>query len=106
MLGQAHHFLRFNRGKSEYAEERYAKETKRLYGVLDKRLANNEWVNGQDYSIADMAIWPWAARHEWHDVNLAEEFPNVARWFRPIAQRPAVIAGWNVPATDQQIPSV
>ncbi len=106
MLGQAHHFLKFNKGKSEYAEERYATECKRLYGVLDRRLADNEWINGSDYSIADMAAWPWAARHEWHEVDVAGEFTNVARWFRTIAARPAIARGWNVPETDQQIPQI
>lgn len=106
MLGQAHHFLKFNKGKSEYAEERYATESKRLYGVLDRRLADNEWINGSDYSIADMAAWPWAARHEWHDVDVAGDYKNVARWFRTIAARPAIARGWNVPETDQKIPQI
>lgn len=106
MLGQAHHFLKFNKGKSEYAEDRYANESKRLYSVLDKRLADNDWLNGEDYSIADMATWPWAARHEWHDVDVASDYKHVAKWFRRIAERPAVQRGWNVPETDQQIPQI
>ena len=64
MLGQAHHFLRYNVGKAPYAEERYRNETLRLYGVLDRRLAGDEFVAGDEYSIADMAIYPWTARHE------------------------------------------
>jgi len=103
MFGQVHHFVKFNKGKSEYAEERYLNEAKRLYGVLDQRLADNEWVNGQDYSIADMSIWPWAARYDWQGVEI-EQFANVCRWYKAIAGRPATGRGWNVPETDQKIP--
>ena len=95
MLGQANHFLKFNPGKSDYAEKRYGDEAKRLYGVLDKRLADNEFVAGE-YSIADMAIWPWAARWEWQKIDMAS-LPNVARWYQKIAARPAVKKGYNVP---------
>jgi GST-like protein len=86
MLGQAHHFLQFNPGKAEYAEQRYGNEAKRLYGVLDRRLAEEEYLAG-DYSIADMAAWPWAARFEWQQIDL-NEFPNVKRWYKAIAARP------------------
>src|SRR5690606_32692394 len=71
MLGQAHHFLKFNVGKAPYAEERYGTETKRLYGVLDRRLAEVEYVAG-DYSIADISIWPWASRFEWQQIDLQQ----------------------------------
>ena len=101
MLGQAHHFHRFNAGKYEYPEERYLKETQRLYGVLDKRLADNECIAGP-YSVADVATWPWAARFEWHGVDL-NKFPNVKRWYLELADRPAVKKGYNVP-TEQDIP--
>ncbi len=77
--------------------------TKRLYKVVDERLADNEWLNGDSYSIADMAVWPWAARHDWQTVDL-NDYPNVAKWYTKIANRPATQAGWNVPVTEQKIP--
>jgi GST-like protein len=102
MLGQAHHFLRFNRDKAPYAEERYGKEAQRLYGVLDRRLADHEYV-ADAYSIADMAIWPWISRFEWQEVDLGQ-FPHVKRWYRAIAARPAVQAGYDVPKNTGPIP--
>lgn len=102
MLGQAHVFLKFNRGLSQPAEERFAKEAKRLYAVLDRQLADNEHVAG-DYSIADMAIFPWAARHDWHEIDLTA-FPNVLRWYRALAERPAVQRGYQVPSDVGPIP--
>ena len=102
MLGQAHVFLKFNRGLSLPAEERFAKEAQRLYGVLDRQLADHEYVAG-DYSIADMAIFPWAARHDWHGVDLTA-FPNVLRWYRAMAERPAVQRGYQVPSDVGPIP--
>lgn len=102
MLGQAHVFLKFNRGLSQPAEDRFGKEAQRLYGVLDRQLADHEYVAG-DYSIADMAIFPWAARHDWHEVDLTA-FPNVLRWYRQIAARPAVQRGYQVPSDVGPIP--
>ena len=102
MLGQAHHFLHFNKGKAPYAEERYRAEARRLYGVLDKQLAEHAFVTG-DYSIADIAIWPWIARFEWQEVDL-EQFPNVKRWYLEIAARPAVKKGYHVPKFTTDIP--
>ena len=96
MFGQAHHFMRFSPEKIPYAIERYAKEAKRLYGVMDRRLGEAAYLGGADYSIADVATFPWTARHEWHGVSLAE-FPNVKRWFEAIAARPAVAKGMAVP---------
>jgi GSH-dependent disulfide-bond oxidoreductase len=104
MLGQAHHFLQFNPGKAPYAEQRYGNEARRLYGVLDRRLAGEEYLAG-DYSIADIATWPWAARFEWQRIDL-NEFPNVKRWYKAIAARPAVQAGFKVPNPDREIPRV
>ncbi|MEM8552342.1 MAG: glutathione S-transferase N-terminal domain-containing protein [Pseudomonadota bacterium] len=101
MLGQNHHFHRFNAGKYAYPEERYLKETKRLYGVLDKRLGESEYVAGE-YSIADISMFPWAARFEWQDIDLSD-YPNVKRWYLAIAAREAVKRGYNVP-TEQEIP--
>jgi GST-like protein len=102
MLGQAHYFLRNNRGLSEPAEQRFAKEAQRLYGVLDRQLDGRDYVAG-DYSIADMAIFPWAARHDWHEVDLTQ-FPNVLRWYRALADRPAVQRGYQVPTEVGPIP--
>jgi GSH-dependent disulfide-bond oxidoreductase len=95
MFGQAHHFLRAAPEPVPYGIERYTKETRRLYGVLERRLGEAEYLAG-DYSIADIATFPWVARHEWHKVELAE-FPQVARWYAAIAARPAVARGMRVP---------
>jgi len=96
MLGQAHHFMKFAPVKVEYGIERYGKEAKRLYGVLDKHLATNTYLAGDEYTIADMATYPWAARHEYHQVDLAA-FPNVKRWYDAIGARPTVKKGMAVP---------
>ena len=103
MLGQANHFIRFNPGKSAYGEERYGKEAHRLYGVLNRRLADHEYVAGGDYTIADMAIWPWANRHEWINVDLSA-YPNVKRWYVKLAARPAVQRGFKAPDAEAEIP--
>jgi GST-like protein len=94
MFGQAHHFIRFAPEKVPYGIERYSKETRRLYGVMDKRLVEATYLAGE-YSIADIATYPWVARHEYHEVNLAD-FPNVKRWFDAISARPAVVKGMAV----------
>ena len=96
MLGQAHHFLHYNRGTSDYAEKRYAIEAQRLYDVMDERLAHREYLAGE-YSVADIASWPWISRFEWQGIDFAE-YPNVERWYRAIAARPAVLRGYQVPA--------
>ena len=106
MLGQTHHFLKFNPGKSEYAEERFSNETKRLYKVLNERLAGRDYLVGGskgEYTIADMAVWPWVSRFEWQQIDLAE-FPNVRDWYVKIAERPAVQAGYQVPKNMGDIP--
>lgn len=102
MLGQAHHFLRYNRGKAPYAEERYAAEAKRLYTVLDTRLADHKYLAGT-YSIADIATWPWISRYEWQGMELSE-YPNLLRWYLAIADRPAVQRGYDVPVYVNPIP--
>jgi GST-like protein len=102
MFGQVHHFVKYNPGKAPYAEERYLKEAHRLYGVLDHRLADHEFV-ADAYSVADIAIWPWVSRYEWQTVDL-KQYPNVARWYRAIAARPAVQKGYHVPKKVQEIP--
>ena len=95
MFGQTHHFRRFAPEQIPYAIDRYSNETRRLYGVLDKRLSEAEFLAG-DYSIADIATYPWVSRHEWQGVDLAG-LPNVARWAKTIAARPAVEKGMLVP---------
>jgi len=92
IFGQAHHFRRAAKEKVPYAIERYTKETRRLWGVLDQRLADNEWVAAGEYTIADIAIFPWCQRYEWQGVAL-EEFPNVKRWYEAIEARPGVQRG-------------
>lgn len=96
MLGQAHHFRRFAPEQIPYAVERYSKEAKRLYGVLDKRLAEAEYV-AAEYSIADMALYPWTQRADWQGIDIAAEFPNVKRWADSLTARPAVQKGMLVP---------
>ena len=95
MFGQVHHFLRSAPEPVPYAIERYRKETRRVYGGLDAHLASREWL-GSEYSVADIATYPWVARHEWHKVEL-EDYPNVKRWFDHIGARPAVQRGMKVP---------
>ena len=103
MFGQVHHFVKYNKGKSEYSEQRYSKEAKRLYGVMDKILEQNQYIAGKSYSIADISIWPWTARFDWQEIDL-NEFPNVTRWYKEMADRPTVQKGWLVPQNDQVIP--
>ncbi|MEL7528389.1 MAG: glutathione S-transferase N-terminal domain-containing protein [Pseudomonadota bacterium] len=103
MAGQAHHFLHFNKGKAEYAEERYAAEVQRLYGVLDTQLAGQDFIVG-DYSIADMACWPWVSRYEWQQIDLTQ-FPNVRAWYQRLLAREAVQKGYHVPKVMGEIPA-
>lgn len=103
MLGQVHHFVKFNPEASAYAGERFGNEAKRLYGVMDKRLGEVAYLAGDDYSIADIATWPWVSRFEWQQVDL-HEFPNVCRWYEEIAGRPAVQRGYVVPHKVTDIP--
>ena len=102
MAGQAHHFLHFNPGKAAYAEERFAGEVKRLYSVLDKQLEGQDYICGE-YSIADMACWPWASRYEWQQIDLAD-YPNVRRWYQQLRAREAVQKGYHVPKVMGEIP--
>jgi len=96
MFGQTHHFLRSAPEDVPYGKKRYHKETKRLYGVMDKRLGEAKYLAGDEYTIADIATFPWVSRFEWHQVDL-NEFPNVKRWFDEINARPAVKKGMAVP---------
>ena len=103
MLGQVHHFVKFNAGKSIYAEERYTNEAYRIYGVLESQLSRNEYVTGNHYGIADIAIWPWVSRFEWQKINL-KKFPYILKWYKTIASREAVIKGYDVPSIGAEIP--
>ena len=96
MFGQTHHFLRAAKEPVPYAIERYTNETRRLYGVLDARLKDHQYL-ADEYSIADIATYPWVARYEWHKTRL-EDFPAVKRWFDAISARPAVERGMKVPS--------
>ena len=97
MFGQAHHFMRYPKQDVPYGVERYGKETVRLYGVMNRRLGESAYLAGPDYTIADIATYPWVARHEWHRVALAD-FPSVKRWYDAIGARPAVQRGMAVPS--------
>ena len=102
MLGQAHHFLRFNQGISAYAEKRYHDEAQRLYGVLDRRLSEAEFVAGP-MTVADVAIWTWASRFEYQQIDLSE-FAHVKRWYLQLAERPAFDRGHRQPKDTGPIP--
>ena len=102
MLGQAHHFVHFQPEASEYARRRYLEEADRLYSVLDDRLEDRAYVAG-DYSIADIALWPWASRWQWQGIDM-DEFEHVKRWYLDIAARPAVARGYHVPDRVSEIP--
>ncbi len=102
MLGQTHHFVKFNPGKAPYAEERYSKETARLYAVLDRQLSKQAYLAG-DYSIADIATWPWISRFEWQEMDLAA-YPDLKRWYVEIAEKPGTQRGYDVPKRDIAIP--
>jgi len=94
MIGQHHQFHYYNPGKSDFGEERYFKITKKIYQDLNDRLANSKYLAGKKYSIADIATWPWIARHEWHDIGL-KKYENLSRWYLDIANREAVIKGYD-----------
>lgn len=103
MLGRAHYFLRFNRGKAPAAEEWFAAEAKRLYGVLDRRLAASRHLATDEVTIADLATFPWIASWQWQGIDLGA-FPHVRRWYLDLAARPAVQRGFDVPAKGQAVP--
>ena len=103
MIGQHHQFHHYNPGKSEFGEERYFKITKRIYCELDLRLASSKFLAGNNYTIADIATWPWFARHEWHDIGL-KKYKNLTRWYTDIASRDAVIKGYDLLKNGSKIP--
>ena len=91
-LGQTHHFRRAAPEKVPYAIERFTNETRRLWGVMDKRLDDRDWLAADEFSIADIAVFPWAMRHEWQGISL-DEFPNMKRWYEVVESRPGVKRG-------------
>ena len=103
IIGQHHQFHHYNPGKSKFGEERYFKITKSIYKDLDERLETSKYLAGENYSIADIATWPWIARHEWHDVGL-KNYRNLTRWYLEIADRDAVIKGYNFMKKGETIP--
>ena len=103
MIGQHHQFHHYNPGKSQFGEQRYFKITKTLYGDLDERLSNSNFLAGDNYTIADIATWPWIARHEWHDIGL-KNYKNLTRWYLEIAKRDAVIKGYDFMNRGEIIP--
>ncbi len=104
MLGQHHQFHHYNPGKSDWGEDRYFKIAKTIYKDLDDRLAKSNFL-ADEYSIADIATFPWIARHEWHDVGL-KNFKNLSRWYNEISERDAVIKGFDLLNRDEKIPKV
>ena len=103
MLGQHHQFHHYNPGKSEFGEEKFFKIAKRLYSELDERLSSSKYLAGSNYTIADIATWPWIARHEWHDIGL-KNYKNLTRWYLDIASRDAVIKGYDLLKNGSKIP--
>ena len=103
LLGQHHQFHHYNPGKSEFGEKRYFEISKTIYKDLDERLAKSKYLTGQNYTIADIATWPWIARHEWHDVGL-KNFKNLTRLYLEISNRKAVIKGYDLLKNGSEIP--
>ena len=103
IIGQHHQFHHYNPGKSKFGEERYFKITKSIYKDLDERLEQSKFLAGESYSIADIATWPWIARHEWHDIGL-KNYKNLTRWYLEIADREAVVNGYNFMDKEAKIP--
>ena len=105
MIGQHHQFHHYNPGKSEFGEERYFKITKRIYSELDERLSSSKYLAGNEYTIADIATFPWIARHEWHDIGL-KNYKNLKRWYELISKREAVQKGYDLLDNGDQVPKV
>ncbi len=103
MIGQHHQFHHFNPGKSKFGEERYFKIAKSIYENLDLRLSSSRYLAGENYSIADIATWPWIARHEWHDIGL-KNYQFLSRWYEEISVRDGVIKGYDLMKTGKKIP--
>ena len=105
MLGQHHQFHYYNPGKSKFGEDRYFKISHRIYKELDERLSNSNYLAGENYTIADIATFPWIARHEWHDIGL-KNFANLTRWYLEISERDAVKKGYDLLKNGDKVPKV
>ena len=105
MLGHHHQFHHYNPGKSKFGEDRYFKISERIYKELDQRLAVSTYLSGDNYTIADIATFPWIARHEWHDIGL-KNFKNLARWYEIISNREAVKKGYDLMKKGEEIPKI
>ena len=104
MLGQHHQFHHYNPGKSQFGEQRYFKISERIYKELDTRLSKSKFLAGLDYTIADIATFPWIARHEWHDIGLIN-YKNLTRWYLEISKREAVKKGYDLLKRGETIPN-
>ena len=105
MIGQHHQFHHYNPGKSKFGEDRYFKITKEIYKILDDRLSDSKFLAGDNYTIADIATFPWIARHEWHDIGL-KNFNHLSRWYEIISLRDAVIKGFDLLKENEKIPLI
>ena len=105
MLGQHHQFHHYNPGKSEFGENRYFKISERIYKELNQRLSHSDFLAGKKYTIADIATFPWIARHEWHDIGL-KKYSNLMRWYNEISKRKAVQKGYDLLNRGDEIPKV
>ena len=105
MLGQHHQFHHYNPGKSKFGEDRYFKIAERIYNELNERLSISKFLAGEDYTIADIATFPWIARHEWHDIGL-KKYLNLKRWYENISKRAAVRKGYDLLKKGEEIPKV
>ena len=103
MLGQHHQFHHYNPGKSKFGEDRYFKISRRIYKELNDRLSVSKYLSGDNYTIADIGTFPWIARHEWHDIGL-KNYKNLTRWYIEIADRPAVVKGYDFMNRGEVIP--
>ena len=105
MLGQHHQFHHYNPGKSEFGEERYFKISKRIYSEVDEVLSKTKFLAGDEYTIADIATFPWFARHEWHDIGI-QNFKNLSRWYEEISKRDGVQKGFAFMDKSEVIPKI
>ena len=103
MIGQHHQFHHFNPGKSKFGEDKFFEQAKRIYKDLEERLSNSKYLAGGDYTIADIATWPWISRHEWHDIGL-KNYKYLSSWYVEISKREAVIKGFDLFKNGSKIP--
>tara|TARA_B100000524_G_C23526309_1_gene326026 strand:+ start:92 stop:718 length:627 start_codon:yes stop_codon:yes gene_type:complete len=103
LIGQHHQFHHYNPGKSKFGEERYFNITKKLYRDLNDRLQKSKFLAGDNYTIADIATWPWIARHDWHDIGL-KKYKYLTEWYLKISDRPAVVKGYDFMNRGEIIP--